>query len=1717
MATPVHILPTALGSIPSSLIILLVQMLKDVSFEKGSLNMHGLHSTARRILFFLSGLVFRSAGSRRAWNAIQRVCVTAATVIIYSGVVVDAEDFEFRKGDHIALLGNTLAERMQHDGFLESHLQVHLGELELSFRNLAFSGDELSLRLRSQDFGSPEEWLKRTKTNVILAFFGSNEAYAGAEGLENFKNQLRTFIKQTSGQDFGGSPTRLILFSPIAHENLETINLPDGTRHNEMLEMYTAAMAEVAKEEKVRFVDIFHPTKEKFEADKEPYTINGIHLSMRGNEMLAELIAKNLLPSKASKEIEKNKLEAIRKAVVDKDFYWFERYRTTDGYSIFGGRADLRFVDGQSNRDVAQREMEVLDVMTANRDPKIWAVAQGRDYQVDDGNTPPFIPVKSNKPGDGPNGEHLFLTGEEAISKMTPGKGMKVNLFASEEMFPELVNPVQMAWDTKGRLWVAAWRTYPHWKPKEKMDDKLLILEDTNGDGRADKCTTFVDDIHNPTGFEFWNGGVIVAQAPDLVFLKDTDGDDKADVKQRIVHGLDSADTHHTASSFALDPGGALYFQEGTFHHSQVETPYGPVQRVANGAVFRYDPRRQDFDIYTSYGFANPHGHVFDRWGQDVVHDGTGAVPYHGAVFSTHLEFPNKHGGAPTVYQQRTRPCSGTEILSSNHFPEEMQGDLLVNNVIGFLGILRYKFKDDGASFSADEQEPIVSSTDPNFRPADVEVGPDGAIYLCDWHNPIIGHMQHNLRDPNRDQTHGRVYRITYEGRPLSTPPKMFGEPIPALLDLLKSPENRVRYRAKIELSSRRSERVIEVLQQWMKTLDPKDPEYEHHMMEALWVHQHHNQYNQELLERMLASTDYRARAAATFTLCYWRDYCPKTLEMLRKLAADEHPRVRMEAVRASSFLRDPAAIEVVAIAKSYPTDRFLDYVIRETERALEPYWKAELAKGNSLAMTTPAGKDFYYQQLGTEALLKLPSSIDVSRQLVMRPSVTDEVRLGAVQDLAERSGKSPAQELVRLITEIDASSKPIDDSVIYDLVRLLGTRGGEQLTAVRAELQRFALEGKSPVIRQSGLLGVIAVDRSTDKVWDLCSKNVSSLRDLIRAMPLISDASLRSTLYDRVAPLLKGLPEGLAQSSGGNKGAYGRYVRIELPRRGTLTLAEVEVYSGDRNVAPSGKASQINTSHGGDASRAIDGNKNPVYGAGGQTHCAEDTLNPWWEIDLGEPTAIERIEVFNRGEGFANRLEGFTLLVLDESRSPIFEQKNVPAPKRSSVFQLEAGGVEGVIRRAAMDGLASVRGRETETFDLLAGFVSDRADRLAAIRALRRIPKASWPTDKAPGLLAEVMKYVSNVPTEGRTSPAVLDAMEFGESLVAMLPADQVAAARKQLRELGVRVIRLGTLLERMSYDQEVLVVEAGKPIEFVFENTDMMPHNLVITQPGAMEEIGMSAEATAQDPGAAARQYVPASDKVLLSSRLLQPAQVQQLSFKVPSKPGVYPYVCTYPGHWRRMFGAMYVVEDLDKYIADPEGYLAASGLTPQDALLKDRRPRTEWKMEDLAASIEHIGQGRSYGNAMQVFKVANCMACHKLGDVGVAIGPELTKLDPKMTSMEILTSLLDPSNKIEEKYQTYQILTDDGQTLSGMILKETDDVVELIENPLAKADPIVIKKDEITGRRKSPVSIMPKGLLDKLTREEIMDLMALLISRADPKHEVFQGDGHDHHGDH
>jgi len=333
-------------------------------------------------------------------------------------------------------------------------------------------------------------------------------------------------------------------------------------------------------------------------------------------------------------------------------------------------------------------------------------------------------------------------------------------------------------------------------------------------------------------------------------------------------------------------------------------------------------------------------------------------------------------------------------------------------------------------------------------------------------------------------------------------------------------------------------------------------------------------------------------------------------------------------------------------------------------------------------------------------------------------------------------------------------------------------------------------------------------------------------------------------------------------------------------------------------------------------------------------------------------------------------------------------------------------------------------------------------------------------------------------------------------------------------LENIDVRVVAIGTVPYRMIYDQDRIVVEAGKPVEIRFSNIDHMPHNLTIVQPGAMEKVGLLAEATAQDADAMDRQYVPKSDQILLASRLLQPGDSQALLFEVPKTPGVYPIVCTYPGHWRRMYAALYVVESLDDYRRDAAALFAKSEPMIKDDLLKLIGKGHEWKLAEVLDEVKPLAAPRSFDVGQNAFKLSSCTSCHRMGSKeGLQVGPDLTQLDTtKKDAEHVLRSLLNPSEMIEEKFQSHVFLLNSGKVLTGMILKETPTTVEIIENPLAKAKPVVIKKSDIEQRQKSPRSIMPEGLANKLTREELLDLIAYVFAKGNKKHPLFAG-GHDH----
>lgn len=1642
----------------------------------------------------------------RMWFA--RMCLALLTGVWLTHAVPAraAQTLTLNKGDHIAIVGAGQAERFQHDGWLETLIQSRFPDRELVVRNLGHAGDELTIKLRVDGFGSEDEWLQRAGADVVFAFVGFNESFAGPAGLDKFRQDLAKFIQHITSTNYSGrGNARLVLFSPFAFENVDPGNIRVAEERNADLKLYSQAIAEVAAAHQIPFVDLFTATLKAYEASPEPLTINGVHQNERGNRVIARIIDEALFGPRPA--VNEASLAKLREAILDKNFYWFQRYRHTDGYNIYGGRSHLSY-NGLTNRTVMLREMEILEVMASNRDKRIWAVARGGDMVVDDSNAPPHIPVPTNMPGKGPDGQHVFLSGEEAIAKMEVHRGMKVSLFASEEQFPELANPVQIAFDPQGRLWVAVWEDYTSWKVGTPLSAKLIILEDTDGDGKADKCSTFAENLWDPTGFEFWNNGVLLAQAPFLVYLKDTDGDGKADYYERLLSHISSGDSHHTANSFVVR-GGWVYFGEGVFHRSQMESPYGPVRNI-DAAIWRFNPRTFQVERYAAYGFANPHGHVVDRWGQHFVSDGTGAQPYHGAVISGHLDFPHKHPTAPQLYRQRTRPLPATEILSSRHFPESLQGNLLVGNVIGFQGILQYRIEDNGSSFRGVEVEPIVRSTDPNFRPVDIEMGPDGAIYFADWHNPIIGHMQHHVRDPSRDRIHGRIYRVTWEGSKPLTPPAIAGQPIEKVLDVLKEHEDRVRYRAQLELSGRDTRQVVEATKRWIASLNKSDPNYEHHLLEALWVFQSHNVVNEDLLRQLLTAKHHQARSAATAVLVDWRDRINEPLALLRRLAEDEHPQVRLQAVRAASFFRTGEAADIALLALKRPMDEYLNYVLRETMRQLDPFWKEALAEGQPIGKDNPAGIEWLLQSVSDAELVNLPRTPAVYQAMLVRDGVPLKHRQEALQAIAQLNNSDPATVLLTALEQADAAGAA---NTVNQLATIL-TAGGTtaNLKPMRARLEQFASQGRVAATRQLGFAALISVDGNAQKAWQLAQGSALGLRDFAAATALVTDEAARASMYPHLRTLARQVPESVA--GGGGPGVHIDYYnrttqnatletfeKLTPTRRGTAATIDFDApvitkadqfavrFTATLVVPQDGEYTFFTTSD--DGSRLYIDGKLVVNNDG-----AHGTQERSGKVHLtkGEHELIAT---------YFNLQGAYSFSVAWQP--PGGNKQAIPAEFLTAVTAKH-------VREAAIEALAHFPQRSGDVVTVLSPVLAEADLRDAAIATLAALDPNEWSANQALAVAEPLVNYLTTLSVEKRAEPAGILATTLANRAVDRLPATRGESFKRTLDELKIVTILVRPIRDAMLFDRKELFAERGKPVQIIFENTDIMPHNLVIVAPGAMRVVGQAADAMAQDADAVQRHYVPKSDKVLHHTRLLMPGETDRLLFVPPSDVEELPFMCTYPGHWLVMNGTLRIVDKLDPALAQHEpakvdetmahaGHHGHHGHgTHQRAFVRN------WTTADLVGELRRVNQNRSYDRGKQVFATAGCINCHKMGEEGATIGPDLTKVSEKYTLAEIVREILEPSAVINPDYRSWIIETD-WEPIQGIIIKEDAENLHVVHNMLDPTDIKVIPKNEIVSRVEAKLSMMPNGLLVTFEKEEIFDLLAYLQTGGYKDHALYR----------
>ena len=735
---------------------------------------------------------------------------------------------------------------------------------------------------------------------------------------------------------------------------------------------------------------------------------------------------------------------------------------------------------------------------------------------------------------------------QQASFQLAPG--LEINLFASE---PLIAKPIQMAWDEKGRLWVASSAIYPHIKPGQTQSDKIVVLEDTDKDGKADKSTTFYEGLLIPTGILPGDGGAYVANSTELLFMKDTDGDGRADETKVLLSGFGTEDTHHILHSIKRGPDGCLYFAQSVYIHSRIETPYG-VRELRGSGWWQYRPETGRLEVY-SMGQVNPWGLVWDRWGQTFTTDGAYGeginYTFPGATF---VCLPNQLPRILKGLNPGQPKQAGLEIISGRHFPDEWQGQLITADFRGHR-VNRFAVKTEGSGYSSQQLEDVVRSTHGSFRPVDVKMGSDGALYLADWYNPIIQHGEVDFHDPRRDREHGRIWRISAKGRALSPQPDYAKASVEELLDLLKLPEDWVRTDARQELKRRDQAAVFPALRQAVE----KSGKNIHHLTELAWAIQSIGEFHMAwdfdgMLLRVLLESDNESARAAAVRISATSLHAGRTSrlpEMFEKWCQDPSAGVRLEAVHAARLSGDPLLLERVVTVLDRPMDGNLDFALWLACRELADAWLPAFqsggitfgGKGAHIAFALKAAD----RPQAAGALLDLVQGQKVVGQRVQDllmlvgelGSMEDLNRLAAMASAPDAGGVIVEAGRQALITAALQRKMKIDGAALGILANLSGTPSPMAIRlagAYQMENARSLLEGLVP---RGGVAGEVALDAlvslSGAKTVDFLTKFAESegqagLKAPVLAALIAADAKAAS---GPVASYLSTLEEPAAAS----------------------------------------------------------------------------------------------------------------------------------------------------------------------------------------------------------------------------------------------------------------------------------------------------------------------------------------------------------------------------------------------------------------------------------------------------------------------------------------------------------------------------------------------------------------------------------------------------------
>ncbi len=910
------------------------------------------------------------------------------------------------------------------------------------------------------------------------------------------------------------------------------------------------------------------------------------------------------------------------------------------------------------------------------------------------------------------------LSPEQSMSLMQVPVGFELQLFASE---PDVVNPIYMNWDEKGRLWVIETVDYPNEiKDDDQGDDRIKILEDTNGDGKADKSTIFADKLNIPTSLTFINGGIIVSAAPSFLFLKDTNGDDKADVRQSLLTGWGKRDTHAQASNLRYGLDNKIW---GVVGYSGFEGKSGKDSRRFGQGSDRFTPDgkkleylsatsnntwglgfSEEFDVFistannTHSGFLGIHKRYFDK--AKIKETGVEKIDahYNMHVATKNLRQVDVHGGFTAA--------AGHSLYTARNFPKEYWNRIaFVTEPTGRL-IHRTVLQQSGAGFKEDgDGWNMLVSADEWAAPIQAEVGPDGALWITDWYDFIIQHnptpsittaglQAENGKgnayiNPLRDHERGRIYRLTYKGDDQKNSLSLSKDNTQGLINALSNNNMFWRTTAQRLLVEKGDRSVLPGLYKLVQDEKLDEIGTNTPAIHALWT-----MHGLKALD----GTNTEALAVATKALSHPSagvrkaaiEVLPKNLStfqaLLRSKAFDDKDlRVRLAAVLATTDMKPSAEIGNVLVS------------VAEKEENVSDIWLRHAL--------TIAGK---LNQASFRAAFK-------KRGLNDNPSLAEA---------------SVAQ---RLIFGSRLNTIPL---------RRTFRQGGEALTPELLN-KEFLLSG--------------TLERGA--------------RGGSNAPQASSSSPVPFT--------------GMIATQGNKRNGYGLY------------MLENKMYF---QINQNGKSYQLVTSK---------------------------ELPAKFSFKAG--------------------------LQKDGTMRLLIDNKEVGAIKTAGLFKT---GLALPLRV----GLDNRKGNER---------LAEYPDSLFFLRA--------------------------------NLTNAKLETLEGLNAA-----ATTTLKAGKIDKTISLKVVK-----DVMKYDKQLLTAKAGTTIQIVLQNPDFMQHNLVLIKPNTTEKVGAAADKLAQDPNGAKMNYVPKMPEVIQATPLINPGAKYTMTIKVPDTPGDYPFVCTFPGHWRIMNGIFRVTK--------------------------------------------------------------------------------------------------------------------------------------------------------------------------------------------------------------